>query len=450
MNSKPNRLLTDNITKLLVNQSVPAIVGMMVIAAYNIADTIFVGQGVGTNAIAGISIVLPIQMLISSIAMAIGIGGASIISRSIGAKQLEKAKQTFGNMANLSIHSGILSFAVVQFFASNILALFNSDIAVEREAIEYLSIISYGFPFIGFLMISGSAIRAEGHAKMSMNIMIISALINFALDPVFIFGFKLGVFGAGLATVISQISTLFYFIFFLRSDKTIFHLHFENFKLRWLLVKEIASIGVSSFARQAIGSVVIGMINSLLLLYGSTISVAAYGIQSRIIMFGIMPILGLNQGMMTLVGQNYGAKKITRVLDSFKQANVAGIGFGILFFIVVLLFPQSIVSVFTSDQDLIVEGAKIVQYVMLAFPLIPYQIMISGYYQATGNAKMSFFFAIFRQILLLGPLVAILPQFFGENGIWFAFPISDFVAGVVSLIIIIKGIDKLKRMEISN
>jgi putative MATE family efflux protein len=450
MGANSDRLLKGNIRKLLVNQSVPAIVGMMVIAMYNIADTIFVGQGVGTNAIAGISIVLPIQMFISAITMAIGIGGSSIIARALGAQEDEKANICFGNMTALSVTAGIASFLLVQFFAEGLIGFFKADAQVAQEAKNYLNVLSYGFPFIGFLVTIGNALRAEGHAKMSMNIMIISAIINFVLDPIFIFVMKLGVGGAALATVLSQIFTIFYVIRFFKTKKTQFKIKIKSFKFNPKIITEILAIGVSSFARQSIGSLVIAMINSLLLIYGSTISVAAYGILSRIIMFGIMPVLGLNQGMMAIVGQNYGAKQTLRVLDVFKKANFVGTSFGLLFYAFVLIFPKTVFSIFSDDVGLIEEGSKIVVYVLMAFPVIPYQILISGYYQAIGNAKMSFFFAIFRQVILLAPLVIILSQFFGENGIWFAFPLADFLAGVVSLFIISSGLKKLNLVHNKN
>lgn len=436
MPASSDLLLKGNIKKLLFNQSVPAIAGMLVISLYNVADTIFIGYGVGSDALAGVALVLPIQMLISAISMAIGIGGSSIIARAIGAGDKAKANLCFGNMTTLAGISSLLSLILISFLAEEVVSIFKAEDKVAIQAVNYLRTLSYGFIPISLMVVFGNSIRSEGHAKTSMQAMILSSLINCGLDPLFIFVFDWGVQGAALATVSASVCTLLYLYFFIQTDRTNLHFATNIFSLNKSVVKELAAIGLSSFTRQSIGSLVIGMNNTLLLYYGSSVSVAAYGILTRIIMFGIMPILGINQGMMPIVGQNHGAHLHHRVLAGFKTAVIYASAFGLVFYALVMSIPELLLAIFTNDSQLIAKGSSITSTVLLAYPLIPLQILISGFFQALGNARMSFFFAVLRQIILLAPLVIIMSQLYGEYGIWYSFPIADSVGGVVALWII--------------
>lgn len=444
---KTKMLGTESIGKLLYKLSMPATIGMVVMAMYNIVDTIFVGRGVGALAIAGLSVVFPIQMIITSVAQTIGIGGSSIISRALGAKNFEKASLTFGNLLTLVITLSIFLLPIGLIFIDELLYVFGAKGDILPYAKDYFKIVIFGGPFLSFAMMSNNIIRSEGNARFAMNTMIVAAIINLIFDPIFIFGLELGIKGAAYATVLSQIAAALYCVYYFVAGKSTLSFQSKNLRLDFTIVKETFAIGASSFARQISGSVMAAILNHSLVIYGGEIAVAVFGVLHKIIMMAFMPMFGILQGFLPIVGYNYGASDYSRVRRVIRISNISTTIIAVIGFIAVMLFAGQTISVFSKDQNLIAEGKNALRIIILAFPLIGFQMIGSGFFQALGKALPSFFLSISRQVLFLIPLVIVLPLYFGLNGIWIAFPLADSLSAVVTFFMLLPQLRKLKKEE---
>jgi len=398
-----------------------------------IVDTIFVGQWIGSMAIAAITVVLPIVFLISSIGMGIGIGGSSIISRAFGAKDIKKAYLTFGNQISLTLVLSIFFVSVGILFYKPLLLLFGANGAILDPATSYFNVVLYGVPFLAFAMMGNPVIRAEGKPKFAMYAMILPAISNILLDIIFIKLLGLGMFGAGLATSISYaVCGLFIFSFFL-STKSELVIKPNYFLLKLSIVKEIIQLGGVTIARQGTISVLMIVLNATLYTYGGENAIAVYGIINRVMMFALFPVLGVTQGFLPIAGYNYGAKNSERVKEVIKKAILYGSMVATLIFLGIITFPEAIASIFTSDTALIEETPKALLYVFLATPVITAQLIGSAYFQAAGKAIPALLLTLLKQGIFLIPLVYLLPKFFGLNGVWFSFPIADILATFVTL-----------------
>jgi len=439
LQEKNNLILADeNIIKLLFKLSMPATIGMFVMALYNIADTIFVGRGVGTLGIAGISIVFPFQMLMMAIGQMIGIGGASLISRSLGANNLKKANISLGNIYSSVLILGISLAFLGSLFIDPILRTFGATDTILPYSREYMQIILFGFVLMTFLMTSNNIIRAEGKAKIAMGTMIVSAVLNIIFDPIFIFGFKMGVRGAAIATVLSQTIAVIYIIYYFSSGRSILKFHFRNLRLDFSVLKEIFSIGISAFARQAAGSFLFIIINNNLAFYGGDVSIAAFGVIHRLLRFAIMPIFGIAQGFQPIAGFNYGAKLYKKTKKAIKYAIFGATGMSILGFLILIIFPATLMKIFTKDPNLISEGTYSLRLIVIALPVVGFQIIGATTFQAIGKALPSLLLSMSRQILFLIPLLLILPKFFHLLGIWIAFPIADSLSALITFVMLKK------------
>ncbi|MCG7848024.1 MAG: MATE family efflux transporter [ANME-2 cluster archaeon] len=449
MDERNKLMANQSIGKLLLNLSAPATVGMLVQAMYNLTDTIFVGRGLGEDSvqgIAGIAIVFPIQMILMAVAMTIGLGGASIISRSLGAKDLQMAEKTLGNMITLVLILSTLFTLLGSIYIVPLLRIFGATPTILPFSFDYLSIILYGTIFFSFSMAINNVLRAEGNAKDAMLVMVISGVINIILDPIFIFGFHMGVKGAALATVIAQIIGVIYLMKYFISGRGIIALKVQNLTLQYDIVRETFAIGISGFARQASSSIVVVLINHNLGLYGGDIAIAVYGIINRLFMILFMPMFGIIQGMQPIVGFNYGARNLTRVRDSVILSIKITSGIAVFGFLVLYLFPGQLFSIFTTDQQLIDSGISSMHIIVLAIPLIGYQIVGSAFYQSIGKARPSLILSLARQVIFLIPLVIILPRFFELTGVWMAFPIADSLAFGLTYLMLSKELKLLNRI----
>ena len=433
MTETTNSLGTQKISKLLIKQAIPASIGILVMSLNMIVDTIFVGQWIGSMAIAAITVVLPIVFLISSIGMGIGIGGSSIISRAFGAKDIKKAYLTFGNQISLTLVLSIFFVSVGILFYKPLLLLFGANGAILDPATSYFKVVLYGVPFLAFAMMGNPVIRAEGKPKFAMYAMILPAISNILLDIIFIKFLNLGMFGAGLATSISYaVCGLFIFSFFL-STKSELVIKPNYFLLKLSIVKEIIQLGGVTIARQGTISVLMIVLNATLYTYGGENAIAVYGIINRVMMFALFPVLGVTQGFLPIAGYNYGAKNSERVKEVIKKAILYGSMVATLIFLGIITFPEAIASIFTSDTALIEETPKALLYVFLATPVITAQLIGSAYFQAAGKAIPALLLTLLKQGIFLIPLVYLLPKFFGLNGVWFSFPIADILATFVTL-----------------
>lgn len=427
---------SESIGKLLIRLSVPATTGMIVMALYNLVDTIFVGRGVGALAIGGLSIVMPIQMLIFSSTQTLGMGGASLISRSLGANDHSRADLTFGNLISMTFLLGAGVLLAGYLFPKGILFLFGAQGEILPYARDYFMIILLGTPFLSYAMVFNNILRAEGNAKTAMLTMIIAAVINMILDPIFIFGFHWGVKGAAWASVISQFITFLYLIWHFGSGKSALRFRRRDLKLNLPVVKEVLAVGASSLGRHGAGSILAAILNHILYAYGGPFAVAVYGIINRVLRVVFMPLIGLVQGFLPICGYNYGAHNYHRVWALLKVAVRWITEISIVLYILLMIFTRSVIGVFTTNQEVIDMGVYAFRLIILLTPIVGFQLISASYFQAIGKALPSFILAISRQILLLLPLLLILPKFWGLNGVWFSFPLSDSAAVLITLIMI--------------
>ncbi|MDZ5711117.1 MATE family efflux transporter [Jeotgalibacillus haloalkalitolerans] len=443
MKQQSERLGQEKIPSLMVRFSVPAFIGMFVMAFYNIADTFFIARGIGTVGVAALSIAFPLQLIITAFAAAIGIGGASIISRRLGENRLDEANKIFGNVIWLVGFLSVLMVVAALAFLEPILITFGATEEILPYAAEYLSIILYGAIFQAFAMSMNNVVRSEGNAKMAMLTMVISAGLNIVLDPIFIFTLDMGMAGAAIATVISQAVGAIWLYLYFRAGKSSLEFRWIGLLPDWRVVREITQIGSATFVRQTAGSLMFIAVNWMLVIYGGESAVAIFGIINRIMMFAIMPMFGIVQGMQPIIGFNYGAKLHHRVSETLKLGIGVSTVMAIFVWVVTMLFPGAMMSVFSTDPEVISGGEEAMRFIFLIVPIIGFQMVTGGLYQALGKAKISFILSMARQLIFLIPLVLILPSFLGLTGVWLAFPIADGLAFLLSLFFVWRDRHKL-------
>jgi len=441
-----NHILADErVGRLLIKLSAPAMVGMFVMSLYNVVDTIYIGRGVGPLAIAGITIVFPIQMVVMAIAMMLGIGGASIISRSLGAGDLPKANKTFGNVMTMVISFSIIAATLGNYFLDDLLRIFGATQGILPYAREYASVILYGTVFFSFAMTSNNVIRSEGRAKIAMTAMLVSAIMNIILDPIFIFGLKMGVRGAAIATVLSQITSFVYLIYYFISGKSSLKIHMRDFILKKTIVLECFAIGSASFIRQVSSSVMIVVMNHTLTVYGGDLSIAVFGIMNRMQMFVAMPIFGIAQGLQPIVGFNYGARRLDKAKRVLALSIKAATGVSIIGAVILIVFPRALLSVFSTDPELLAMGTRAVRIFILALPLSGFQIVGATLFQAIGKAQQALWLTISQQITLI-TLIILLPRLFLLDGIFFSFPIAGVLFFFVTLWLYLRQIREFDQL----
>jgi putative MATE family efflux protein len=419
------------IKSLLIKQAVPASIGILFMSVNILVDTIFVGQWIGSLAIAAVTVVLPMTFFISSLGMAVGIGGSSVLSRALGSGDKEKAEKTFGNQIMMTTVLAVVFVLLGILFSEEMLLLFGAQGNIVPLAQEFFFPIIFSVPFLALSMMGNTVIRAEGKAKYAMFAMIIPAFVNILLDILFIKFWNMEMFGAALATAISYFMC-FLFILWFFIYKSELRLKWHHLKFHVPLVKEISSLSFVTFSRQGVVSLLAIILNHTLYTYGGEHSVVIYGIISRMLMFALFPVLGITQGFLPIAGFNYGANNHKRVKEtifiSIKYASILAT----LIFVGILVFTKEIVSVFTTDEAVLSETPNALRWVFAASPIIAIQLIGSAYFQAAGKARKALFLTLTKQGFFLIPLVLILPHFFGIFGAWIAFPISDVLSTLIT------------------
>jgi putative MATE family efflux protein len=443
---RQNMLANENIGKLLWKLSFPAGIGMFVMVLYNVVDTIFIGHVVGPLGIAALTIVFPIQMLIMCVGLMIGIGGASLISRLLGARDFDKAERALGNAIHSIVILGILFTLIGLSKSSFWLKLMGASETVLPYAKDYLDIILLGAVFRIFAMGINNLVRAEGNAIVAMISMIIGATLNILLDAFFIIGLAMGVRGAAIATVLSQVITSLYLIHYYLYRNSTLKIRLKNFILKYTIVREIAVIGLSAFVRNASSSFVIIILNRTLVAYSGDLAVAAYGIVHRVMHFVLMPNISIGQGLLPILGFSYGAKRTDRALQVIKLSIIIATIFSVVSCLIIFIFTNPIMRIFTTDNSLIVESVHAARLIFLLFYFVGFQIVGSVVFQAIGKAVPAFLIATSRQVLFLLPLILILPKFFHLNGIWLSFPIADGLSFILTLLLLIPYILELRNV----
>ncbi|MEH1007817.1 MATE family efflux transporter [Winogradskyella sp. ECml5-4] len=420
------------IGKLLIRQAVPASIGILVMSLNILVDTIFVGNWIGSTAIAAINVVLPVSFFIAALGMAIGIGGSSIISRALGADNTVKALKTFGNQLTLTLLFTV-SFAVFGLvFVDTLIPAFGGKGNIFEPAKVYYEIILYGVPILGFVMMGNTVIRAEGKPKFAMYAMLIPSVGNLVLDYVFISILDYGMAGAAWATTGSYVAAFLFIFWYFLSDNSELKINLSHFKLEKSIVSEIASLGFVTLARQAVVSVTFLLVNNALFRFGGETSITAYAIVGRMMMFVLFPVFGITQGFIPIAGFNYGAEKYERVKESIYTAIKYATILGTIVFIGLMFFPEIITRLFTTDADVIRVTPNNMRWAFAAVPILALQLIGAAYFQAVGKALPALLLTLTRQAIFFIPLMYILPLYFGELGIWMAFPISDVLSTIVT------------------
>jgi putative MATE family efflux protein len=443
-----NILDDDRIGRLLLKLSLPAFFGIAVMTLYNVVDTIFIGHYVGPLGIAGLSIVFPVQMLSMGSGQMMGMGGASLISRLIGANNIPRAERTLGNAIISSI---VLSALVTIVGLSNIdfwCRLIGASETILPYARDYMQIILIGMVFMTIAMTLNFLIRAEGNARVPMTGMFIGAISNIILDAIFIIPLEMGVKGAALATVIAQLISVIYFASYYLSGKSFIKFHLRNLIIEWNILRAILAIGIASFARTLAGSLSAILVNRMLVAYGGDLAVSALGIILRILMFAIMPGIVIGQGLQPILGFNYGAKRYDRAVRVIMIAFAAATACCVVVFMVIYFVPEPFIRIFTSDSKLVALSSYAAKRIFLVLYLIGFMMVGSIIFQSIGKVVQSFITAISRSVLFLIPLIFILPRFWQLNGVLMAFPITDALTFMLTLILIIPQIRELRNADL--
>jgi putative MATE family efflux protein len=440
----------EKVGKLLWKLSIPSIIGLVVQATYNLVDTIFVGRAVGVHAIAGLTVALPLQILIMAIIQTVAVGASSVISRSLGAGDKEKADHTLGNATTISLILGVLITILGLIFMEPLLTLFGGTETITPYARDYLSIILLGTVFFSYAGPANELARAEGNAKIAMFTMILSAITNIILDAVFILGFGMGVKGAALATIIAQAVAAVKMFSYFMSGKSMLRYRRKNLKPDRALSREIFAVGSSAFIRHGGGSLTMIVLNQSLVHYGGEIAIAVYGIINKVLLFTFLPMFGIVQGFQPIVGFNYGANKISRVKQSISAAIKLVTIWSTIMFGLIILFPGTMVGIFSQDKELLEVGGSAIQIVVAFLPFIGFQVICAGLFQSIGKATQAFILAISRQMLFLIPLLLLLPLFFGLQGIWLAFPATELLSMLLTAALFIRQWSEFNKISSSN
>jgi len=438
------------ILKLLIQQAVPASIGILVMSLNILVDSIFVGNWIGPIAIAAINVVLPVSFFIAAIGMAIGIGGSSVLSRALGESNYAKAIRVFGNQTALTL---LITFTLIAFglwFADPLVHAFGGKGAIFEPAKMYYKIVLYGVPILALCMMGNTVIRAEGKPKFAMVAMIVPSVTNLVLDYLLINVFDLGMAGAGWATTISYCCCFIVIAYFFVFESEL-RLRPEHLKFEFSIVKEIGALGSITLARQGVISIVYLILNNVMVDLEGEWAVACYAIVSRLLMFALFPISGITQGFLPIAGYNYGAKSYDRVKEVINKAIIYASVVGVFVLGLLFAFPTFIAQLFLSQNDptqavinsqILAEVPRAIRYVFLASPIIAIQLIGSAYFQAIGKALPAFLLSLSKQGFFLIPLLLILPKIYGIIGVWIAFPISDLLATLVTGFFLNKEIRK--------
>ncbi|WP_423127946.1 MATE family efflux transporter [Gaoshiqia sp. Z1-71] len=421
-----------NVGSLMLKYFIPAFIGVFVNALYNIVDRIFIGQGIGSLALSGISVIFPVMLIMMAFGLLIGIGTSVLVSINMGRKDMNKAEHVIGNSLVLMIIASGLITLIGFLIKDPMMKMFGATAETVDFANEYLNIILFGvvFQVVGFSL--NNVIRSEGNARIAMYSMLISAGTNIILDPIFIFWLDMGVKGAAYATVISMMVLSAWVLLHFRSDRSVLKIRSKYFKLDTGIINEILAIGMAPFFMQIANSVVQGLINTKLIRFGGDLAVGAMGIINSVLTMIVMAIVAINMASQPIIGFNFGANAPGRVKDALRISMIAATLISIVSFALVQAIPDAIVRFFNAeDPELLVIGRQGLRLGLFALPFVGFQVVVGNFFQSVGKAKIATLLTLLRQVIILIPLLFILPNFFDLNGIWVAMPISDTCSALI-------------------
>lgn len=435
-----DELKEEKIWRLIIKYSVPAILAMMVTSLYNTVDRAFIGsmKDVGALAISGLGVTMPILTILGAFCVGLAVGGSTNIAIKLGEGNKEEAEKALGNTIAIELLVGIVMMSISIFFLEDILYIFGASNDTIKYSMDYISVIMYGtwFNLPGFAM--NSAIRADGNPKFASKMMIIACLFNLILDPIFIFGFGMGIKGAALGTVICQLVICLWSGYYFTFGKSNLKLKLKNIKIESKIIKGILVIALTPFCMELASGFIHLITNKVLKVYGGDLAIGAMTAITSINLLFLMPVYGISQGMQTIIAYNYGAKQFERAKKALLIGIVAAtivLSFGIF---AILLFPKLFIGIFTKDAiltDLALNGIYIYS---LTLPAIGICILGTVYFQSIGSAKKSIVLSLLRQVIVFIPLILVVPKYFGLNGVWAAQPLADVVSMIIIGLFLIK------------
>ena len=436
---------TERIGKLLTQYAIPAIIAMTASSLYNMADSIFIGHGVGPLAISGLALTFPLMNLAAAFGSLVGVGASTLVSVKLGQKDYEGANQVLGNVLVLNVLLGVAFTFVFLLLLDPILYFFGASENTIGYARDYMQIILYGNVITHMYLGLNAVLRSSGFPKQAMYATLASVVINCILNPIFIFGFEWGIKGSAWATVISQVISLTGQMIHFSSPKQLLHFKKGIYKLRKEVVKGILYIGMSPFLMNLCSCLIVILINRGLKEHGGDMAIGAYGIVNRIIFLFVMIIMGFNQGMQPIAGYNFGARLYPRLTEVNKLTMKWAIGVATTGFLLCQLFPTLIVNMFTTDDELVKAAVFGLHIVFAVFPIVGFQMVATNFFLSIGMSKKAIFLSLTRQMLFLIPCLIVLPRFFGTLGVWISMPVADTIATVVTAIVLINQFKKFKH-----
>lgn len=447
MNKKTKDLAELPVPRLMLNFFIPAFIGVFVNALYNIVDRVFIGQGVGSMALSGVSVTFPVMLIVMGFGMLIGIGAGVLVSINMGKRDMNKAEQVLGSSFLLMLLVSVLITVIGFSIKGPMLKSFGATAETVQYANDYLDIILAGtvFQVVGFSL--NNIIRAEGSARTAMYSMLISAGTNMILNPIFIFGFGMGVKGSAYATVISMILLTVWVLMHFRSSKAVVKLKAENIRFDRKILFEILAIGMAPFFMQIANSIVQGLFNAKLIAFGGDLAVGAMGIVNSMATMIVMAIVAINMASQPIISFNYGAQSYKRVKEALRIAMIAASCIAVFAFVLVQIFPGSIVKLFNSaDAGLLDFGRDGLRLGLLALPFVGFQVVAGNFFQSMGQARIAVLLTLLRQVIILIPLLFVLPNYFGLRGIWLSMPISDFCSAIIVVFFLTYQWKKLNKL----
>ena len=440
----PTALGTESIGKLLMQYAVPAIIAMTASSLYNMVDSIFIGHGVGPMALSALALTFPLMNLGAAFGALVGVGAATLISVKLGQKDYDTAQRVLGNVFVLNILLG-LAFTVIVFpFLNPILYFFGGSDETVEYARQFMEIILLGNVVTHLYLGLNAVLRASGHPKQAMYATIATVAINTILAPIFIFMFDWGIRGAAIATVSAQVIALLWQLKQFNNANELLHFRRGIFRLKRKIVFDSLAIGMSPFLMNLAACLIVILINQGLKKYGGDLAIGAFGIVNRLVFIVVMIVMGLNQGMQPIAGYNFGAKLYDRVNKVLKLTIIYATCVTTFGFLVGMLAPNLVVGIFTSDAELTELSATGLRITVMFFPIIGFQMVTSNFFQSIGMAGKAIFLSLTRQMLILLPCLLILPHFFGVAGVWYSMPVSDLLASLIALVMLVYQFRKFK------
>lgn len=446
----PTALGTENIRKLLMQYAIPAIIAMTASSLYNMVDSIFIGHGVGAMAISGLALTFPLMNLAAAFGSLVGVGASTLISVKLGQKDYDTAQRVLGNVFVLNLILGILFTVVVLAFLDPILYFFGGSDETVKYARDYMEIILLGNCVTHMYLGLNAVLRSAGHPQKAMYATVATVIINTILDPIFIYGFDWGIRGAAIATIVAQVIALVWQLKIFSNKHELLHFHKGIFRLKRKIVFDSLAIGMSPFLMNMAACLIVIVINQGLKKYGGDLAIGAFGIVNRLEFIIVMIVMGFNQGMQPIAGYNYGAHQFARVNSVLKLTIFCATCVTTFGFLVGMFVPEVVVSIFTTDTELIALASKGLRISVLFFPIIGFQMVTSNFFQSIGMAGKAIFLSLSRQMLILLPCLFILPQFFGVWGVWYSKPVSDILASIIALTFLVRQFRRFKTMQSKN